>query len=162
VVEIDILYWLDQLETLINEGWRVPLTTKLVLDEDECLNIIDKLRVSIPTEIKKAKRIQQEGQKIVVQGQEDADRIVSLAREQAIRMIDGDDLREQVQKRVNSIIEDAQKEAVQIRLGADQYALQSLVDLETRVAALHTTVRNGISALNSDEHSEGGAPDEPA
>jgi vacuolar-type H+-ATPase subunit I/STV1 len=153
------LYWLDQLEALINESWRVPLTAKLVLDEDECLNIIDKLRVSIPTEIKKAKRIQQEGQKIVVQGQEDADRIVSLAREQAIRMLDGDDAREQVQKRVNAIIADAQKEAVQIRQGADQYALQVLNELETRITALQGTVRNGISALKT---GEGDAADEPA
>lgn len=158
MVAIDILYWLDQLETLINESWRIPLTTKLVLDEDECLNIIDKLRVSIPTEIKKAKRIQQEGQKIVVQGQEDADRIVSLAREQAIRMLDGDDAREQVQKRVNAIVGDAQKEAVQIRQGADQYALQVLSELEARISALHGTVRNGISALKPDEGDSSDAP----
>jgi hypothetical protein len=152
------LYWLDQLETMINESWRIPLTTKLVLDEDECLNIIDKLRVSIPTEIKKAKRIQQEGQKIVVQGQEDADRIVSLAREQAIRMIDSDDMREQVQKRVAAIIEDAQKEAAQIRQGADQYAMQVLSELETRIVALQSTVRNGISALKPGEGDSSGEP----
>ncbi len=161
VIVVDILHWIDQLETLLNEGWRVPLTTKVVIDGEECLNIIDQMRVSIPTEIRKAKRIQQEGQRIVVQGQEEADRIVTLAREQAIRMLNEDDLRTQVEARVNAILESAKKEAEQVRLGADSYALEVLGELEARISTLKTTVENGIAALKKQQEStaEGQTPD---
>lgn len=147
VVTIDILDLIDQLELLVSEGWHVPLTTKVVIDEDECLNIIDQLRVSIPAEIKKAKRIQQESQKIVVQGQEEADRIVNMAREQARRLIDEEDLRRQTEERVRAIVEDAMQDAEEIREGASQYAIDVLRELDERLSALQKTVRNGLEAL---------------
>ena len=155
VVSIDILYWIDQLEALLNEGMRIPLTTKVILDEDECLNVIDQLRVSLPSEIKKAKRIQQDSQKLVAQGQEDADRIVDVAREQAIRLVEGDDLRAQVEQRVNDIIADAMQDAERIRQGADTYALGVLTDLESRVNSLQKTVENGILAIKKNQEAEG-------
>lgn len=154
VVATDILYWIDQLEALLNEGVRIPLTTKVIIDEDECLNVIDQLRVSIPAEIKRAKRIQQEGQKFVAQGQEEAELIVKRAREQAIRMIEEEDLRTQVEEQVNAIIADAMKEAEQIRQGADAYAMSVLSDLEARISSLHRTIENGIAALRREPQTE--------
>jgi len=154
VVATDILYWIDQLEALLNEGVRIPLTTKVVIDEDECLNVIDQLRVSIPAEIKRAKRIQQESQKFVAQGQEEAELIVNRAREQAIRMIDEEDLRTQVEEQVNTIIADAMKEAEQIRQGADAYAMSVLNELESHISSVQRTIENGIAALRRDQQTE--------
>ena len=37
---MDILYLIDQLEVLLSESLRLPLTTKVVVDEEEFLNII--------------------------------------------------------------------------------------------------------------------------
>jgi len=154
VVATDILYWIDQLEALLNEGVRIPLTTKVVIDEDECLNVIDQLRVSIPAEIKRAKRIQQESQKFVAQGQEEAELIVNRAREQAIRMIDEEYLRTQVEEQVNTIIADAMKEAEQIRQGADAYAMSVLNELESHISSVQRTIENGIAALRREQQTE--------
>ncbi|NLS77237.1 MAG: ATPase [Chloroflexi bacterium] len=147
MITIDILYLIDQLEVLLSEGWRVPLTSKVVVDEEECLNIIDQLRVSIPAEIKKAKRIQQESQKLVVEGQQEADRIVSLAREQANNLLNEEELREQANQRVQAIVDNAMTEAKQIRHGADEYAAETLSDLDERLNSLQAVVRNGLTAL---------------
>ena len=147
VIIIDILYLIDQLEVLLSEGWRVPLTSKIVVDEEECLNIIDQLRVSIPAEIKKAKRIQQESQKLVVEGQQEADRIISLAREQANNLLNEEELREQANQRVQAIVDNAMKEARQIREGANEYAAETLSALDDRLIGLQTIVRNGLTAL---------------
>ena len=147
VITIDILYLIDQLEVLLSESWRLPLTTKVVVDEEEFLNIIDQLRVSIPAEIKKGKRIQQESQKLVIQGQEEADRIISLARSQAEQLIDEDDLKEQVDQRVQTIVSQANEEAKHIQHGANQYAIEVLAELEERLANIQSTLQNGAAAL---------------
>ena len=147
VITIDILYLIDQLEVLLSESWRLPLTTKVVVDEEEFLNIIDQLRVSIPAEIKKGKRIQQESQKLVIQGQEEADRIISLARSQAEQLIDEDDLKEQVDQRVQSIVSQANEDAKLIQHGANQYATEVLAELEERLANILSTLQNGAAAL---------------
>lgn len=147
VITIDILYLIDQLEMLLSEGWRLPLTTKVIVDEEECLNIIDQLRVSIPTEIKKAKRIQQESQKLVIQGLEEADRIVALARNRAERLIDEEDLRLQAEQRVQAIVDSAVEEAQEIRRGANDYAMEVLADLDERLVSVQSTLQNGVTAL---------------
>ena len=147
VITIDILYLIDQLEVLLSESWRLPLTTKVVVDEEEFLNIIDQLRVSIPAEIKKGKRIQQESQKLVIQGQEEADRIISLARSQAEQLIDEEGLQQQVDQRVQAIVSQATEDAMHIRTGANQYAMEVLTELDDRLVNVRSTLRNGVTAL---------------
>ena len=61
---MDILYLLDRLETVLTSGSRVPLTGKTVVDEHECLDIIDQLRVAVPEEVKQAKRVQGEREQL--------------------------------------------------------------------------------------------------
>ena len=162
MITIDILYLIDQLEVLLSESWRLPLTTKVVVDEEECLNIIDQLRVSIPAEIKKAKRIQQESQKLVIQGQEEADRIIQIARSQAEQLVDEEGLRQQAEERVQAIVDQAMEQAKQIRFGANEYAMEVLSDLEARLLSMHSTLQNGISALHSRQKTleQPGVPEE--
>ncbi len=162
VITIDILYLIDQLEVLLSEGWRVPLTSKIVVDEEECLNLIDQLRVSIPAEVKKAKRIQQESQKLVVEGQQEADRIVSLAREQANNLLNEEELREQANQRVQAIVDHAMQEAKQIRQGADEYAAETLAELDNRLISIQTIVRNGLAALGKRQSDPEADAPEPA
>ena len=80
---MDILHLVDRLEQLINESARWPLTTKRMVEEEQALNLIDQMRVAVPEEIKKAKRIQQEKDRLLAQAQEEAERIKDLAREEA-------------------------------------------------------------------------------
>ncbi|HIC93608.1 MAG TPA: ATPase, partial [Anaerolineae bacterium] len=65
MVEIDILYLVDRLESLLNEGWRVPFTSNLIINEDKFLDIIDHMRTSIPEEVKRAQRIERERERII-------------------------------------------------------------------------------------------------
>jgi len=70
VIVIDILHLVDRLESLLNESRRIPLTSNRLVDEELFLNIIDQMRISIPEEIKKGKRIQQERGRIIAQANE--------------------------------------------------------------------------------------------
>ncbi len=51
---MDILHLVDRLEEVFNDGRPLPLTRKLLVDEDRVLELIDQMRVSIPEEVKKA------------------------------------------------------------------------------------------------------------
>ena len=80
---MDILHLIDRLEALLNEGSHPPLTKKVMVDEQRIWEVIDQMRVSIPEEVKKAKRINQERDRIVAQANEEATRIVELGRDEA-------------------------------------------------------------------------------
>ena len=57
---MDILHLVDRLETLVTEGFHIPFTSNVIVHEDEILDIIDQMRVSVPEEVKLAKRTEAE------------------------------------------------------------------------------------------------------
>lgn len=155
MIAIDILYLVDRLEALLSKGWRVPMTSKTSIDEDEFLDIIDQMRIAIPEEIKLAKKMQQDRERVLAQTQEEAARILALAKEDAERLVSETVIAQAAQERANQIEEQAQADASAIRQGADQYAMQVLADLQARleqitqqIATLQSQVYNGVKFIS--------------
>lgn len=147
---MDILYLVDRLEELLNEGWRVPLTSKVVIDESECLDLIDQMRISIPEEVKQAKRIQQEKDRLIAQAQEEAERIIALAREENRSLLNGHEVLKQAESQRQAIVEEGRREVRSMKAEADAYVVEVLTNLERQLSGLLTTVRNGLSAVQKD------------
>src|SRR5512143_212924 len=132
---MDILHLIDRLEALLNEGSHPPLSGKRVLiDEQRAWEIIDQMRVAIPEEVKKAKRINQERDRIIAQANEESERIIQLAHDEADRLADANEVTKAAQTRAATIIERAQREAETLKLDADDYTTQVLGKLEEDLA----------------------------
>src|ERR1700737_4126441 len=76
---VDILYLLDQLEEVLGAGSRLPLTSRTLVDEQEILDILDQIRVSIPDELTAARRLTQDRDQIMADAQAEEERILSEA-----------------------------------------------------------------------------------
>ena len=155
MIAIDILYLVDRLEALLSKGWRVPLTSKTMIDEDEFLDIVDQMRIAIPEEIKLAKKMQQDRERVLAQTQEEAARILNLAKEDSARLVNDHAVVRAAQQRALEVEQQAQTEATAIRAGADQYATQVLTEIQSRleqiaqqVAGLQTQVYNGVHYIS--------------
>ncbi len=147
MVEIEIQHLVDRLESLLNESWLIPLTSNRIINEEEYLDIIDQMRITIPEEIKQAKRIQQERGRIIAQAQEEAERIVALAREQAANLVSEHEILKTTEAKAEAILKQAQQQAEDIKAGADEYVIEVLSELEEQLMAFLTTVRNGLKAV---------------
>ncbi len=77
----------DEVLRLLSEARRVPLMDKIVIDEDELLNIIDDLKEAIPREIKSAQQVLEEQKVIIDTAKADAERIVQKAKDEAERIL---------------------------------------------------------------------------
>jgi len=150
VVEIEIQHLVDRLESLLNESWLIPLTSNRIINEEEYLDIIDQMRITIPEGIKQAKRIQQERERIIAQAQEEAERIVTLAREQAASITNGHEVLKAAETKAEAILRQGQQEAEDIKAGADDYVIEVLSELEEQLMVFLTTVRNGLKAVQRD------------
>ncbi len=144
---IDILRLVDRLEALIEKGRRIPFSSAVVVSETVFLDIIDQMRISLPEEIKQARRLQQEREKVIAEAQEEAARIISKAREDAARLVAEHELRRQAQEGAERILAEAERQARAIRQGADDYAREVLLRLSDELAAVQRTVANGLAAL---------------
>ena len=137
----------DRLEAVVNGGRRMPMTTRVYIDEREALDVLDLMRTTVPEEIKQARRVNQEREKILAQAQTEANRLVSQAQERVGRMIAEDNVTLAAQDRAHELIEQARQEAEEVRNGADQYAVELLDRLDTELHHITGSVRNAISAL---------------
>ncbi len=141
---MDILHLVDRLESLLNQSWRIPFTSNVVVHEDDFLDIIDQMRVSIPEEVKQARRVSAERDHVLEQAQQEADRIIALAQEQAGSLADDHEVMRSAYAKADEIIAQANRSAEAVQSEADVYVMESLSTLEEYLMRLLTTVRNGI------------------
>jgi vacuolar-type H+-ATPase subunit H len=149
VIAIEIQLLIDRLEALLIESRQIPFTSSVMIDRDRCFDLINQMRISIPEEIKKAKRVQQERERVIAQANEEAERITALAREQASKLVTGHEIVTQAESRIDAVMDRAKREAENVRSGADEYAMSVLSELEKRLVEYLTTVRNGMATLKT-------------
>lgn len=147
---MDILHLVDRLEELFNESRPIWFTHSVAMDEDRLMDLIDQMRVSIPEEIKKAQQIMAQRDRYIAQAQEEANRIVSQAREKHEQLTDREPVTQAAQTRADQIIAQARVEAERTRHEADEYVLETLTRLETELEKMLTQARNGIRTLESE------------
>lgn len=134
-IELDDL--IDELEDALAEGRRLPFSGgRLLVDEERLLDIIDRMRVAIPEEHKRARRIVQEQERLIAEAQARVQQV--LEERGLLEAVDAERAR---------LLQHAEREAAQVRAGADEYARQVLEELDDRLTKLVTSVRNGLSAL---------------
>jgi len=150
-ITIDILQWLDQLEALLTEGWRIPFSAKVVVGENEFFEIIDQMRIRIPDALKQAQRIQQQQERIIAQAKEEANRLKAQARREAEASLSQHEQVVVAQAKADQILDAARVQTEALRQDADQYALQILRDLEMALDASLRQVRNGIKQVNANK-----------
>jgi len=144
---MDILQLIDRLEELFNNSRPIPLTHNVIVDEDKFLDIIDQMRISVPEEVKKAQQVFSQKDRMMAQAQEESNRTLQLARERADAMVEKEALVQDAQRRASQIIDQARMDAENIKTGADQYALDALMGLQTELERLTNQSQNGVQVL---------------
>lgn len=151
---MDILHLVDRLEELINASRSVPFTHTILLDEDRILELIDQMRVSIPEEVKKAKKVLGEAERIKADAKEEAERTLGAAREHGAALVEREPLIAATQSRVDQMLQQAHMKADAVEGEADEYVVEALTELETHLNKLINQVRNGIERVKTDRRGE--------
>jgi len=158
---MDIQHLVDRLEELIDEGRHIWLTKLTMIDEERALEIIDQMRISIPEEVDKANRVLNQRDRVLAQANEEAARIIELAKEKSEMLIQRDAITQAAQSRAANIIDQARQEADTIRGDADKYVIEVLGEFEGHLVKTLNVVRNGINKVQQDRESRPAARTAP-
>lgn len=145
----DIMYLIDRLEALINGSRRVPLSSRVMIEEEEVLTLVEQMRQNVPAEIRQAKRVLQDREQLIKSAQAEADRITNMARERAQYMIDSDQISLMVRERGEQMLNDAQNDVEATRAEIEQYAVVILGQLEEQLQTQLSQIRNGLHELQN-------------
>ena len=144
---MDGLELLDELEEIIDKGASVPFSGRCILERDELMDVLQELKLKLPDDLKQAKWIKEERQRILQEAQSEADEIIKAANEKGISMINEHEIMQRAYEQANEIIESAQKSARDIRLGARQYVENILSSLESRLTSQIEEIQAGREEL---------------
>lgn len=158
---MDILYLVDRLENLIAGSRRMPLFNQIMVKEVDILNIVDQMRTAIPDEIKQARRINQEKERILAQAQADASSLLSRAREESERVMNREGLLRAAEERSKEMLRRAEEQAEQLKIEADAYVAETLralrehlSNIEMEVGRSILSIEKGLASLGLPEYEE--------
>src|SRR5437867_3895393 len=156
---MDILYLVDRLENLIASSRRMPLVNGILIKEGDILNIIEQMRTSIPDEVKQARRIIQEKERILAQAQADASILLSRAREESERAMNREGLLRAAEMRSQELVRQAEEQArtfaqqaeehsEHLKLDADAYVAETLRNLKDHLASIEMDISRTILSID--------------
>jgi len=119
---MEILAILETLEDVIEKGIGIPFSGKCMVDREEILEIIKEIRLKLPDDIKQAKWVKEERQRILLEAQKEASNMLKDAEGKLLSLVDEHEVTKQAYEQANEIISNAQKNAREIRLGTREYA----------------------------------------
>jgi vacuolar-type H+-ATPase subunit H len=129
----DILYLVDRLEELVGIGKRVPFSTRVMIEEEEFLGIIDQLRATVPNDVRQAQRVIREREAIVAGAQAEAAKILDVARQQAEYIVSQQGVLNEARQRGEELLRQVEHEHRRSLGQIDQYALQQFTRVEDAV-----------------------------
>jgi len=149
---MDILHLIDRLEEILNESRPLPFTHNVIVDEDKILDLIDQMRIAIPDEVKKSQQVIAQRDRILAQAQEEVNRRLELGKEKSEQLVERDAIVQSAKTRADEIVASAQNETLTIRQDADNYAFETLTNLEMEIERALNQVRNGIKLLQGNKN----------
>ena len=144
---MEIFTLLETLEDILEKSRNMPFSSKCIVDKEEVLDIIKEIRLKLPDELKQAKWVKEERQRIISDAQKEAANIVQGAEDQIVALINEHEITKQAYEQANQIIEKAQSNSHEIRLGANQYADDLLRHVEEQMLSLADNVRQDRKEL---------------
>ncbi|MDP2891619.1 MAG: ATPase [Bacillota bacterium] len=127
---MNVIDLLQMLEEEIENSSTIPLTRKKIVDKEAALDIISRIRINMPDDIKQAQMLNLERQRIIRDAHEEAEAIVREAKRRAEQLLEEHEITQHAYEKAQEIMGDAQKNAKEIKTGAKAYADDVLRELE--------------------------------
>ncbi|MEW5899339.1 MAG: ATPase [Bacillota bacterium] len=138
---------LNELEDLVENSPKIPLTRRVLIDEEKLLDYLDRMRAALPEEVRQAKWVLQEREKVLADSKKEALRIMEEAQKQLDRRAEESEIARQAKAIAEEVVQKAEVVAREIKQGARDYADDILGSLEEELNKLITQVRNGRAEL---------------
>lgn len=146
---MEVLELIDMLEDVVDKAGGIPLIGKAIVDRDELLDLIEEIRINLPDDLKQAKWVKDERQRILDDASKEAATIIKLAEEKMASLIDDHEITQRAQAQAGEIVGAAQANARDIRQSTKQYVDDHMAALESKIERTLMTVRENRNELKN-------------
>lgn len=145
---MEIFRILDEMELMIRDSKRVPLSGKSVIEGHVFLDRLDRLRAILPEELQTAKLVLQEKDRIVTEACAQAEEVMEASKGKVARLVDESEITKSAMQVAEDIIANAENVAKEIKIDANEYASGVLSHMEIVLKKGLDAVVEGKAELN--------------
>ena len=158
--ESGVLQMVNDLESLIERDVKIPFMKghAFFVNVEEVFTLTNKIRVSLPQELKRAERLVEneariledssaQAARIVQEARREADRLVSEANAKAEVIAADEEVRKLAGEKARQILADAEEQARGLRRNADEYARTTLQGLDDQLGKLQSQIIRGRESV---------------
>jgi cell division septum initiation protein DivIVA len=158
---MDITARIQQLEELISQAKSMPLSSSVLVNREEVLELVKGMRDALPEEVKQARWVVKDREELLAKARRDAEGIVEQGQEEQSRLVAQEEVVKEAQREAERLLAEARDEARQIKLEAEDYvdaklasfeitltkAREQLLEIEAQLSRTHGQVEKGRQRL---------------
>ena len=145
---------LDVLDELLDKSWSLPLSGgRCVVDAEKVRDLIDDIRINLPTEIKQAQAIVIDRNEILDAARREAEALIRKAEDRARSLVNQEEVVKASQTKAAEILSQAQMKSREIRGAAQEYSDDVLRTTEEALARSLGELRMARQGLRGNKKS---------
>jgi len=144
---MDILDLLEEFESVIENSGRIPMTGKVVIQEEVLYNYLDKFRAYLPQSIRDAEYVIREKDRILNDAVQEGEGLIEAAKVKCQRIVGESEIVKQAIAQGEIIINGAKQDAKNLVSGAYGYSEEVMATMQRELEAYLKSIRSGRDAI---------------
>jgi hypothetical protein len=127
---MDIAGRLQELEAMVHDAKSMPLSSSVLVNRDEILEIVRQMQEDLPEEIKQARWIVKDREELLAKARAEGDRLIDKAREEQLRLSHKEQVVIRAKEEAERILAEADDRANDMKAEAEDYVDAKLAQFE--------------------------------
>ncbi len=133
---------LDEMDEMLEKSRAFPLAAhKVVIDGDRLRELINDIRLNLPQEIKRAKLIDYDRDRLMNEAQQKAEEVVRTAEERAKAIVSESAILAETKRKAHELLAKTKTKCDETKQATAAYVLQSLSNTEAQINAALVQIR---------------------
>lgn len=132
-MDVNIIELLEYLQDIVDNSPKVPMSSKVMVDKKEIMEIVDQIINYLPDQFKKAEWVMNERERILTEAKKEYDALRKETMTMMRQNVENHDIVKEAKIRAQEIIASAQRDAKAIRLGSRDYSDEMLSQLDSAI-----------------------------
>lgn len=142
---------LRELRDLIEQARPMPLSTSVMINQAEVLDLLGEATERLPEELRSAKWLLKQREEFLARTRREADDILAEARSKADQMVQQTEVVKAAEARARSVVDAADAEARRLKLEAEDFCDQRLASFEIVLERTMKVVSAGRAKLQGSQ-----------
>ena len=130
---MNVIDLISTVEDILIEGQLPIIKTKSLVNLDELLDILDEMKRQLPQELQAANHLRAEKNKLIIEAQQEAQRLLDDVEKQASKMVDQSDITKNAYIKSRQILQEAKDEVDALKVGTYDYLTSKMDEISNNL-----------------------------